>query len=305
MRNEISRFAARARRGANDQNEDHFDVYDNTAQRGSRNVSGMPITRLVHAHAGIVMNAAIPEENAINVYVPEYYPFFRCTASACRHTCCAGWEIDIDGESLARYERLSGAFGDRVRRCISREGTPHFILTAAERCPLLNGDNLCDLILHEGEGALCQICADHPRFRNYFTDRVEMGLGLACEAAARLILSWPRPLRLVHLEEDAPETFTEDERWLFDLRARWLSATGEEGPRARLLETLILRHLPDALYDGRLEERIGFIRRAFAHIADGWTDGDLDTLVERARVFSDRVEYDDEVLEAWIAGEQA
>lgn len=238
----------------------------------------------------------------MNLYAPEYYPLFRCTASACRHTCCAGWEIDIDDESLARYDRLSGSFGDEVRRGISREGAPHFILGPGERCPLLDGDNLCRLILREGEGALCQICRDHPRFRNYYSDRVELGLGLVCEEAARLILTWPKPLRLVRLEGDGAEDPTEDERYLLDLRDRWLASVGEEGPRARLLETLIYRHLPDALYDGRLEERIDFIRRAFHAIADGWTEGDTATLIERARAFSDRVEYDDEVLEAWIAG---
>ena len=239
----------------------------------------------------------------MNIYVPEYYPAFRCIASKCRHTCCAGWEIDIDGESLERYDGLPGPFGERVRRSVSREGTPHFMLTEDERCPLLNGDNLCDLILHEGAGALCQICADHPRFRNYFSTRVEMGLGLVCEEAARLILSWPRPLRLIRLEGTEPEALTEDEACLLDLRDRWLSSIDEEGPRARLLETLILRHLPDALYDGRLEERIAFIRRAWAEITEGWTDGQLPTLIERARAFSDQVEYDDEVLEARIAGE--
>ena len=239
----------------------------------------------------------------MNIYVPEYYSAFRCIASRCGHTCCAGWEIDIDEASLARYDRLPGDFGDKVRRCVSRQDTPHFILTPDERCPLLNGDNLCDLILHEGEGALCQICRDHPRFRNYFSCRVEMGLGLVCEAAARLILAWPRPLRLIRLEGSEVEAPTEDEQYLFDLRDEWLRSTGEEGPRARLLETLIFRHLPDALYDGRLEERVAFIRRAFAEIADGWTDGDLSTLVERARVFSDRVEYDDEALDQWISGD--
>ena len=98
------------------------------------------------------------------------------------------------------------------------------------------------------------------------------------------------------------KSMTEDERYLFGLRDQWLSSIREEGPRARLLETLIYRHLPDALYDGRLEERIDFIRRAYAEIADGWTDGDLPALIERARAFSDRVEYDDEVLEDWIDG---
>lgn len=238
----------------------------------------------------------------MNIYVPEYYPEFRCIASRCRHTCCAGWEIDIDDESLARYDRLGGEFGDRVRRCVDRGDAPHFILTGDERCPLLNGDNLCELILHEGEGALCQICRDHPRFRNYFSGRVEMGLGLACEEAARLILTWPRPLRLIPLEGDGRETPTGDEQYLFDLREAWLAAIDETGPRARLRETLIYRHLPDALYDGRLEERVDFINRAYAAIADGWTDGNIATLIERARAFSDRVEYDDEVLEDWIEG---
>jgi len=236
----------------------------------------------------------------MNIYVPDYYATFHCIASSCGHTCCAGWEIDIDDESLSRYERMAGAFGERVRQSIRREDTPHFILGENERCPLLNSANLCELILHEGEGALCQICRDHPRFRNYFTCRVEMGLGLVCEEAARIILSWPHPLRLIRIDGDDVESPTEDERYLFDLRRRWLSSIQEEGPRARLLETLVLRHLPDALYDGRLEARIGFIHRAFADITGDWKDGRLSTLIDRARAFSDRVEYDDEVFEAWL-----
>jgi len=239
----------------------------------------------------------------MNIYVPDYYPAFHCIASGCGHTCCAGWEIDIDAESLSRYERMVGAFGERVRQSIRREDTPHFILGENERCPLLNSANLCELILHEGEGALCQICRDHPRFRNYFTCRVEMGLGLVCEEAARIILSWPHPLRLIRIDGDDVESPTEDERYLFDLRRRWLSSIQEEGPRARLLETLVLRHLPDALYDGRLEARIGFIHRAFDDITGGWKDGRLSTLIDRARAFSDRVEYDDEVFEAWLCPE--
>ena len=240
----------------------------------------------------------------MNIYVPEYYPHFHCIASRCGHTCCAGWEIDIDDQSLGRYDQLTGPFGDRVRQGISREGTPHFILTEGERCPLLNGDNLCELILREGEGALCQICADHPRFRSFFSCRVEMGLGLVCEEAARLILTWPRPLRLIRLNDNEAEAPTDDERALFDLRRQWLKAIDVDGPRARLLETLIYRHLADALYDGRLEERMDFIRRAYAEITDGWTEGDMSALIERAQTFSDRVEYDDEVLETWIAGDE-
>ena len=34
--------------------------------------------------------------------VPDYYADFACVAGACRHTCCVGWEIDIDPDSLRR-----------------------------------------------------------------------------------------------------------------------------------------------------------------------------------------------------------
>ena len=240
----------------------------------------------------------------MNVYVPEYYQAFHCTASKCRHTCCAGWEIDIDSGTLARYENMPGTFGERVRSGIEYGEEPHFVLTEDERCPLLNDDNLCDLILHEGEGALCQICRDHPRFRNYFSGRIEMGLGMVCEEAARIILSWPRPLHLVLLEGNGPEELEEDERELLEFRDQWIASSSETGPRARLLETLIFRHLPDALYDGRLEERIRFIQSAFEELTNGWTDGKLETLIERARAFSDRVEYDDEVLEEMLQAQE-
>ena len=135
-----------------------------------------------------------------SVFVPNYYQKFRCIASACRHTCCVGWEIDVDEEALHRYENITGELGDRLRQSIDRESDPPcFVLDQQERCPFLNRNGLCDLITELGEGALCHICADHPRFRNVFGNRVELGLGLCCEAAAELILSREEPFSLVEL----------------------------------------------------------------------------------------------------------
>lgn len=128
---------------------------------------------------------------------PDYYPAFSCIASQCRHSCCVGWEIDIDPEALARYQAMEGPMGDRLRAAIDEEENPHFRLAGAEeRCPLLNKEGLCDLILHGGEELLCQICTDHPRFRTFLPERTELGVGLCCEAAGRLILSRQEPVRL-------------------------------------------------------------------------------------------------------------
>ena len=240
----------------------------------------------------------------MNLYAPDYYPEFRCTAGKCRHTCCAGWEIDIDGDSLKRYRRMRGPFGKKINQCISEEGTPHFILGEEERCPLLNGENLCELILRRGEKELCQICADHPRFRNYWTGRTEIGLGLVCEEAGRLILGSGHPLGLIRLEGDEEEELPEDEKELMRLREELLRSVPGSGPAARLREYLIYRHLADALYDGRVEERIRFIREAAEEILAGWDGQDLPELTERARRFSDETEYDDEALEARLSGQK-
>ena len=73
---------------------------------------------------------------------------------------------------------------------------------------------------------------------------------------------------------------------------------------ARLREYLIFRHLPDALYDGLLDERIAFIHSAAEEITSAWskTDGSLEAIIEATRAWSYDVEYDGEVLEKKISG---
>lgn len=227
--------------------------------------------------------------------VPDYYNKFHCIAGACQHTCCQGWEIDVDEEKLPCYRAMAD-----IAPHIDETDTPHFRLTADERCPFLNRDKLCDMILHHGEDILCQICRDHPRFRSFWTDRTEIGLGLVCEEAGRLILSQEQPMQLIVLSDDGDTMpMPEDEAWLTDYRDQLLQSVAETGPRARLMEYLIYRHLPDALYDGRLDERMAFVAQSFREIIDAWTqtDGSIDALVECARAWSYDVEYDDEELE--------
>ena len=132
----------------------------------------------------------------LTVY-PDYYAAFSCLMGACRHSCCKGWEIDVDEVSLARYKATDGDLGRRLSDAISYDGDPHFILAEDERCPFLNEEGLCEMILARGEEMLCDICREHPRFHNALPGRLESGLGATCEAAARLILGRKEPLSLV------------------------------------------------------------------------------------------------------------
>ena len=87
---------------------------------------------------------------------PDFYRAFACKATFCRHSCCRGWEIDVDEESAAYYRALPGKLGDDLRAALVEEaGVWHFRLTDEERCPFLRPDGLCRLIRELGEQALC------------------------------------------------------------------------------------------------------------------------------------------------------
>ncbi len=172
---------------------------------------------------------------------PDYYPTFRCIAADCRHSCCVGWEIDIDEHSLARYDNIPGQLGQRLQDSIDRTDTPHFRLDARERCPFLNDRGLCDLICQLGEDALCRICRDHPRFRNDFSHQTEWGLGLVCEAAAELVLSQTAPVGLTVLQDDGDDT-PPDEEEAYLLRLRDIAiglAQDRSFPVAERMENLL------------------------------------------------------------------
>lgn len=157
---------------------------------------------------------------------PDFYGEFQCIADKCAHSCCLGWEIDIDGETAALYEGLPGELGEELRQKMCREPEPHFCLTAEDRCPFLNEKGLCRLILSFGEDVLCDICREHPRFYNDFPERQEAGLGLCCEEATRLLLTGDGPLELVR---DRDETGEGEEPELISLRGKLFAILSDSG----------------------------------------------------------------------------
>lgn len=183
-------------------------------------------------------------------FAPKIYKDFRCIAAECRHNCCIGWEIDIDEDTLAFYRAQTGEIGEKLRKNIEiTDGCASFRLDEHERCPFLNRRNLCDIYLTLGENALCQICRDHPRFRNFFSDRTEVGLGLCCESAARLLLCAETPFSLIQIADDGEtQTPTPEEAAFFAFRERvFLSAQDRNLPPEQRLQTIldtVGAHLP-------------------------------------------------------------
>lgn len=118
--------------------------------------------------------------------IPAYYFDFQCIGNQCEDTCCAGWKIEIDKESLKRYYQETGEFGERLRQNINKRERS-FCLDG-RRCAFLNADNLCDIYKELGKEALCETCRTYPRHTEDYGEVREKMLSLTCPEAARMIL---------------------------------------------------------------------------------------------------------------------
>jgi lysine-N-methylase len=147
----------------------------------------------------------------MKLFAPEYYKNFVCIADRCKHSCCVGWEIDIDDVTAEKYRSLCGPYAEKIRESIESDGdgVPHFRLAENERCPHLNASGLCKVILEYGDGLLCDICREHPRFYNTTARGMEVGLGMACEEACRIILGSDSYRKFVLLGESEGELDSE------------------------------------------------------------------------------------------------
>lgn len=138
---------------------------------------------------------------------PHYYDKFSCTADQCPDTCCAGWQIVIDENSLEKYSNVSGDFGIRLLNSINwREG---IFEQYEKRCSFLNAENLCDIYKELGADALCDTCRLYPRHIEEFENLREFSLSLSCPVAAKMILECQEPVRFLE-EEDEKEECEED-----------------------------------------------------------------------------------------------
>ncbi len=122
----------------------------------------------------------------MKIRVPDYFPEFKCIADRCDDSCCIGWEIDIDDKTLDKYANLGGKIGAEIRK---KTQHGYFPLKKNGKCVFLDDNGLCRIISALGDGYLCDICREHPRYYGIGKCGLEGGLGLACPEAARIILS--------------------------------------------------------------------------------------------------------------------
>lgn len=108
------------------------------------------------------------------------YEKFECVADKCEATCCAGWAVEIDSETLEKYRDLKVDGVDFEDSC--------FLQQKSGDCFYLNDKKLCNLYLKHGEGIFCRTCDMYPRHIEEFEGVREYSLSLSCPEAAKMYL---------------------------------------------------------------------------------------------------------------------
>lgn len=139
---------------------------------------------------------------------PSFYKDFKCIAGDCSDSCCQGWEVDADDESLEFYKTLTGDIRNRIDSVLDRDefGNTIFRLADKKRCPFLNDENLCDMHIAIGGEHTPYTCRMFPRFINDFGGTREMGVSFSCPVASDMMFGLTEPMRFVsELNELPPE----------------------------------------------------------------------------------------------------
>lgn len=142
---------------------------------------------------------------------PNYYNKFTCIADKCEDTCCAGWQILIDEESMKRYKK---EHKNDERIDWENEVFHH---CKGKRCAFLNENNLCDMYTQWGEDSLCVTCDRYPRHIEEFENVREFTLSLSCPEAAKIILSLKDKVTFIEKEDDDAEEYEDFDDLMFSL----------------------------------------------------------------------------------------
>ena len=150
------------------------------------------------------------------ITVPDYYKEFECIADKCEDTCCAGWQIVIDKETLKKYTKIKDTFRKQIFKNINWfQGT--FKQDKNKRCAFLNERNLCDLYLSQGEEGFCKTCREYPRHTEEFEGVREITLSISCPEVARILMNRMEPVKFLSEEIEGEEEFEDFDPFLYSI----------------------------------------------------------------------------------------
>ena len=218
----------------------------------------------------------------VNTFIPKYMEKFKCIGSECTDTCCAGWDINIDENSLERYKNSTGALKSLVEGKFLTDdkkgdffNAGYMILKDGSRCPFLNENMLCDIHGAVGEENLCITCKSYPRVFNIVDGIYEKSALASCEEICRLALMNKEKMEFVEAEEELDEDNIEIRR-IIDTEA----FAGTESLIQYFWEIRILSINIIQCSEYSIDKRLSILKRFYSKIDSLKLEGDWEGLEE-------------------------
>ncbi|MGN0522007.1 MAG: flagellin lysine-N-methylase, partial [Eubacterium sp.] len=173
----------------------------------------------------------------------SFYKDFNCIAGACPDSCCQGWEVDVDADSLNYYKNITGEIKARIDSVLDKDEFKNTIFRLADkkRCPFLNNENLCDMHIAIGGEHTPYTCRMFPRFINDFGSVREMGVSFSCPVASDMMYNLKEPMSFSDEQNDLPPVLNEIDAatYFFLVKARKKAFSIVQNREATLNERLI------------------------------------------------------------------
>ena len=217
------------------------------------------------------------------VIKPDYYDNFHCIADKCQFTCCQEWKIAVDDdtyENWIRTEKEQLEAGVLTGSVCYKDDQRVIKLNEHMKCPHLNEDGLCKLVLKYGEEFISDTCHTFPREEHEYDDHVEQNLVLCCPYVIDLINQSDRFGFNVCFD-------SKDE--IYNLRMDVIKHFQDDSIEATLEERMLVVYyiMLDALENGEYKNSQWEITGDLLKTIRGFGDNTTDNLDECTELFLD------------------
>ncbi len=150
---------------------------------------------------------------------PGFYDKFTCIGSACDFTCCQEWKIAVDKKTASEWRNTAVPKECQLDQKMLyqlteiKDDSRVIALNEHNKCPFLNREGLCHLVIRYGDRILSETCQIFPREKHEYENVTELSMMSCCPAVIDLYAYEEAPMIIIDTKQsDTQNRDCEDDR---------------------------------------------------------------------------------------------
>ena len=124
----------------------------------------------------------------MNIKCINYFKEYNCLASDCVNDCCHGWTIEVEPETIEKWQNKTPQLLDYIQENSYRTGTKCMKSKDDRSCIMLS-NGLCDIHKNHEAEMLPNICNYFPQLYKRINKELFLTATVSCPAIAKLIVN--------------------------------------------------------------------------------------------------------------------